>query len=66
MTIIQQLKGIKTVAQQNLHKNPEYFRVLIDEIDLKLMEIENETLGHIHTLEMVYDDLDHFDMKEIG
>ncbi len=66
MTILKQLKAIKTVALLNHYKEPVYFQTLIDEIDLKLQEIENETLGHIYALEMVYEDLEPFDLREVG
>lgn len=66
MTIIHQLKAIKQVALKNLYKKPEYFQMLIDEINLKLLDIENEKLGHIEGLELTYASTEPFDLREVG
>ena len=45
MSIIKkQLLAIKKVAQKNMPQSPEYFTVLITEIDLKLKEIEDDEM----------------------
>lgn len=64
--IIHQLKAIKKVALENLHKSPHYFETLIDEIDLTLMEIESEKIGLIDELEMECDGFDNFNLEELA
>lgn len=59
--IIKQLRAIKEIAEENLHKAPGYFLELIEEIDLQLLDLESEKMVLIESLEMEYEDLDHFD-----
>lgn len=60
--IIKQLKAIKEIAEQNMHKAPDYFTTLIDEIDLQLLELESEKMSLIESLEMEYYDSDGFEL----
>lgn len=60
--IIKQLKAIKEIAEQNMHKAPDYFMTLIDEIDLQLLELESEKMSLIESLEMEYYDSDGFEL----
>jgi predicted Zn-dependent protease with MMP-like domain len=61
MTITKQLRAIKEIAEENLHKAPDYFLKLIEEIDLQLLDLESEKMVLIESLEMEYEDLDHLD-----
>lgn len=64
MKIINQLKAIRKVALANIHKSPAYFATLVQEIDVKLFELESEKEPEV--MEVEDSIFEPFSMKEVS